>query len=53
MVEEASTLFDENDAELLCSFKDGLVVLATAWSGNVFGTRAGSTEYVVDKGELL
>lgn len=53
MVEEASALLDENDAELLRGLKDGTVVLATTGSGNVLDAGAGGPEYIVDEGELL
>lgn len=52
MVEQASALLNEHNAKLLRSLEDGTVVLATAGGGDVLDTGAGSTEDVVNEGEL-
>ena len=53
MVEETSTLLDENNAKLLCSREDRAIVLTTAGSSDVLNAGAGCTEDVVDEGELV
>jgi hypothetical protein len=35
VVEQTGALLDESDAQLLGGFKHGIVVLATAWGGDV------------------
>lgn len=53
MVEQSSTLLDESDAEFLGRLEDGAVVLTTTGSRNVFDTRAGGAEDIVNEWELL
>lgn len=52
VVEETNVLLDEGDAELLRCLEDGLVILATARSSNVLGSRLGSTVHIVGEWEL-
>jgi len=52
VVEQADTLLDEGDTQLLGGLEDGSVVLAARGGGNVLDTGAGGTENVVDEGEL-
>ena len=51
-MEEADVLLDKNNAKLLGSAEDGLVVLAAAGRCNVLGTRAGGAVDIVGEGEL-
>jgi preprotein translocase subunit YajC len=52
MMEQSSTLFDKRDAKFLRRLEDGAVVLTTAGSGNVFGSRASGAEDIVNEWEL-
>lgn len=52
VVEETGVLLDKGNAELFGGAEDCLVVLAASRGGNVLDARAGSTEDVVDEGEL-
>lgn len=53
VVEETNALLYKGDAKLLSSLEDGLIVLATSWSGDVLGPGLGGPVDVVDEGELI
>lgn len=53
VVEETSTLLDENNAKLLRSLEDRAIVLATAGSSDVLNAGAGCAENIVDERELV
>lgn len=52
MMEQSHALFHKCDPELLSRGKDSLVVLTAGWGRDVLGSRPGSSEDVVDEGEL-
>ena len=51
-MEQPYGLLNKCDAQLSCCILDGLIILAAQWSGNIFYTRTGDTENVVDEREL-
>lgn len=53
VMEQAYTLFDENNTELLCCFQHSTVVLAASWGSNIFGSGACGTEDVVNEWKLV
>lgn len=52
-MEQADTLLDKSDAQLLSGVEDSRVVLATTRSGNVFRAGSSSSVDIVDEGELM
>lgn len=52
VVEETDVLLHEGDAQFLGCLKDGTVVLAASWGGDVLDTGTSCAEHVVDEWEL-
>lgn len=53
VVEQPCALLDKRNTQLFSRLEDRAVVLATAGGRDVFSSGAGSTEDVVDEGELV
>lgn len=53
VMEQAYTLFDKNNTELLRCFQDSTVVLAASWGCDIFGSGACGTEDIINEWKLV